>query len=170
MWQRFVAGISTSSVASELIMLESQLVEKAAASPTSRVSLRVQRSLETMLVIPTLIFLMAVLLVAGDVILGDFKKLTLLSVVAGIAFSCSALSFSLFHGRGVPSWFLRALWILCVAGVVYLTITELSKYVAGDRIDLAGDLLVLGVLVYFCFSTYRDFWVSKAKHPTELQV
>jgi len=147
-------------------MLKSQFSEKAAITPTLSGSLVVQRSLATMLVIPTLIFLMAGLLVAGDIILGDFKKLPLLLVATGIAFCCGALSYSFFRGRGVPSWFLRALWIMCVAGAVYLTIPMLSKYLAGDRNDLAGDLLVFGVLVYFCFSTYRDFWITKAKQPT----
>jgi hypothetical protein len=147
-------------------MLESQLSDKAPTSPNFSGSLRVQRSLATMLVVPTLIFLMAGLLVAGDIILGDFKRLPLLLVAAGIAFSCGALSYSLFRGSGVPSWFLRALWIMIFAGVVYLTISEISKYLAGERVELAGDLLVFGALVYFCFSTFRDFWTSKAKQPT----
>jgi hypothetical protein len=102
----------------------------------------------------------------GDIILGDFERLPLLLVFAGIAFIFGALSYSLFRGRGVPSWFLRALCIMMFAGVVYLTISQISKYLAGERVELARDLLVFGALVYLCFSTFRDFWISKAKQPT----
>lgn len=148
------------------MIFESQSSENAATIPSLSVSLRVQRSLATMLVIPTLIFLAAGLIAAGDIIQGGFESLPLLLVVAGMAFSSGTLSYSLFRGRGVPSWYLRTLWILCVAGSAYLIVPEISKYLAGERVDLASDLLVFGALVYFCFSTFRDFWISKTKQPT----
>lgn len=150
----------------DFTMVETQGPVEPATSHTLAESVRVQRSIATILAAPTLCLLIAGLVMGTEIIRGDFKNVQLFLVVAAFCFCCVAVSYSLFRGRGVPSWFLRALWIMSIAGVVYLAIPEMSKYLAGERVDLAGNLLVFGVLVYFCFSTFRDFWISKVKHPT----
>ena len=142
-------------------MLESQLSENPATSLTPTRSLRLQRILATILAILTLCLLVAGLVMAADIIRGDLKILKLLLVVAAIAFSCGAVSYSLFRGRGVPSWFLRSLWTMMAAGCVYVCISEIWKLLRGEHIDFAANILFFGTSIYCCISTFKMFWTPK---------
>jgi len=142
-------------------MLESQLSENPATSLTPTRSLRLQRILATILAILTVCLLVAGLVMAADIIRGDLKILKLLLVVAAIAFGCGAVSYSLFRGRGVPSWFLRSLWTMMAAGCIYVCISEIWKLLRGEHIDFAANILLFGTSIYCCISTFKMFWTPK---------
>jgi hypothetical protein len=142
-------------------MLESQLSQEPATSLTRGGSLRLQRTLATILAIPALFFLLAGLVMAADIICGEFKMLLPLLAVTAITYSVGALSLSLFRGRGVPAWFLRAFWMTITTGSVYLTTSELWKFFKGEQVDLVVCLLVCGMTIYFSISTFKSFWTSR---------
>ena len=120
--------------------------------------------LATMFAIPTLVILLAGLGMAADIIRGDFKMLKALPVVAVMAFNSGALSYFFFHGRDLPTWFLRWCWtqIVALTGalLVWGTISEILKFLRGGNVDLVGDIFLFGMGIYaFCgwFSLFKAF-------------
>lgn len=142
-------------------MLASEVSEQPVTSLTHGGSLGQQRTLATVLAVPAFCLLVAGLVMAADIIGGELKMLKAFPVVAAIAFAGCGLSYSLFRGRGVPSWCLRAVWTSIPAGIAYFAISETWKLGRGEAGDLAGVLLVSGMAIYFCISTFKVFWASK---------
>jgi hypothetical protein len=153
-------------------MLESQPSGQPAASVDHGRFLWPQRILATivatMFAIPTLVLLLAGLGMAAEIIRGDLKMLIALPVAAVMAFNSGALSYFFFHGRGLPTWFLRWCWTQWVAFMgallVWWTISEILKFLRGGNVDLVGDIFLLGMGIYaFCgwFSLFKAFSASK---------
>jgi hypothetical protein len=153
-------------------MLESQPSEQPAASVNHGRFLWPQRILATILAtmfaIPTLVLLLAGLGTAAEIIRGDLKMLKALPVVAVMAFNSGALSYFFFHGRGLPTWFLRWCWTQMVAFtgalLVWRTISEILKFLRGGNVDLVGDIFFFGIGIYvFCgwISLFKAFSASK---------
>lgn len=153
-------------------MLESQPSEQPAASVNHGRFLWPQRIfatiVATMFAIPTLFLLLVGLVAAAEIIRGDLKMLKALPVVAVMAFNSGALSYFFFHGRGLPTWFLRWCWTQMVAltgaSLVWLAISEILKFLRGGNVDLVGDIFLFGMGIYVFrgwFSLFKAFSASK---------
>ena len=142
-------------------MLEFKPSEHLATSVVHGRSLRPQRILATMLAIPTLILLMAGLGFGAEIIRGDFKMLKALPVVAAMAFTSGSLSYIFFQGRGLPTWFLRWVWTMMNALLVWQIISEILEFLRGGNVDLAGDGFIFGMAIFAWISMFKEFWTSK---------
>lgn len=151
-----------------LTLLESQPSEQTAASVSQdrillpqRISLTI---LATMFAISTLVFLLAGLVMAAEIIRGDLKTLKTLPVAAVMGFNCGALSYVFFHGRGLPTWFLRSVWTQLAALMVWCTISVILKFLRGGDIDLNGCISFISIsylFFYLWIPLFKTFRASK---------
>lgn len=91
-------------------------------------------------------------------ILGDSRVLVPLLAVVAVGYATGALANSLFCGRGVPKWFMRAFYLSTIIGIALFIGLEIRNYLNGVPINLAADLLLLGTVMYFGVAARQGFW------------
>jgi hypothetical protein len=118
--------------------------------------------LQTTLAIPfallTLCLLIAGMVMLMSLIQGDLRVLVPLLGVVTVGYASGALATSLYFGRGVPKWFMRAFWLSTIIGIAFLIGLDIRNYFNGGQIDLVADLLLFGTGIYFGVTARQMFW------------
>ena len=89
---------------------------------------------------------------------GNFRVLFPLLPVVSVSYASGALATSLYGGRGVPWWFLRAFRLSSMIGIAFLFSLEIRNFPKGVPIDLVSDLLMFGTATYFWIFSRQIFW------------
>ena len=121
-------------------------------------SLWLQRILATPFALLTLCLLIAGMSLLMSLIQGDLRVLVPLLGVVAVGYASGALATSLYCGRGVPKWFMRAFYLSLIILIVLPTGLAIRDYLKGVPIDLAEVLLMFVPAIYFCVSTRQTFW------------
>jgi hypothetical protein len=117
-----------------------------------------QRTLATPFALLSLCLLIAGVSMLMSLFQGDLRVLFPLLVVVAVTYASGTLAISLYGGRGVPLWFLRAFWLSSMIGIAFLFGLEIRNYLNGVPIDLASNLLLYGTAIYFGVSSRQMFW------------
>jgi hypothetical protein len=92
-----------------------------------------------------------------SLIQGDLRVLVPLLGVVAVGYASGALATSLYCGRGVPKWFMRAFYMSLIILIVLPTGLAIRDHLKGVPIDLA-EVLMFVPAIYFCVSTRKTFW------------
>lgn len=121
-------------------------------------TLWLQRILAAPFALLTLGLLLAGMGLLIELIQGDLRVLVPLLGVVAVGYASGALATSLYCGRGVPRWFMRAFYMSLIILIVLPTGLAIRDYLKGVPIDLAEVLLMFVPAIYFCVSARQTFW------------
>lgn len=125
---------------------------------TKHGTLWLQKTLAIPLALLSLCLLTAGVGMLMPIIQGDSRALVPLLAVVAVGYTCGALATSLFFGRGVPKWFMRAFYLSTIIGIALFIGLDIRNYFNGGQIDLVADLLFFGTGIYFGVTARQGFW------------
>jgi hypothetical protein len=121
-------------------------------------TLWLQRILATPFALLTLCLVIAGMSLLMSLIQGDLRDLVPLLGVVAVGYASGALATSLYCGRGVPKWFMRAIYLSTIIGTAFFLGLEIRNYLKGGPIHLDTDLLLFGTVIYFGVTARQAFW------------
>ncbi len=122
---------------------------------SNRFAICLQRILAIPFILVTLCFAIAGLGMLSHILQGNLKEFVPFVGLVAVGSVTGFLAQTLMLGRGLPLWFMRAIWLCMAIGLISVLIVTL---VNGAQGNANGVLLAVGWGSWALYSTFKAFW------------